>query len=157
MLTNDILAAQVSLVPPEIFLSGIPEMKQNKADSKCTSRILSHCTSLIYETSSFSKVSQKYSDIYVRSEVYSFRWMKAWKVKQCWIYLYKGNCNNDNNGLQKEWYKCVNELIQKLKEIKSLTVEMSRSLPRWYWRRRQTAASTRWWQLMPAATGWVGL
>lgn len=44
-------------------------------------------------------------------------------ISVCWIYLYKGNCNNDNNGLQKEWYKSVNELIQNFqnKEIKSLT------------------------------------
>lgn len=74
MLTSGILEAQVSLVPPEIFLIGIPEMKQNRADSKCPPHLHSHYTSLIYETSSFSKVSQKYSDICERSEVYSYEW-----------------------------------------------------------------------------------
>lgn len=74
MLTSGILEAQVSLVPPEIFLIGIPEVKQNRADSKCPPHLHSHYTSLIYETSSFSKVSQKYSDICERSEVYSYEW-----------------------------------------------------------------------------------
>lgn len=42
-------------------------------------------------------------------------------ISVCWIYLYKGNCNNDNNGLQKKGHKTVDKLIKYFKEIKSLT------------------------------------
>lgn len=159
MLTNGILEAQVSPAPPGIFLSGIPEMKQSRADSKCPLHLHSHYTSLIYETSSFPKnlqVPQKYLDNCIRCNVTSNN--VTWgNVNVYWIYLYKGNCNNYNNGLQKEWYTSVNGPIQYFKEIKCLTRGVSRNLPRWYWQHHQTDASTHWWQRMPAATGWAGL
>ncbi len=165
MLTNDILEAQVSRAPPGIFLSGIPEMKQSRADSNCPQHLHSHYTSLIYETSSFPKNLQVPPKIFGQmhpclslhmSDVTSNN--VTWcNVNVCWIYLYKGNCNNYNNGLQKEWYMSVNGPIQYFKEIKCLTRGGSRNLPRWYWRHHQTDASTHWWQRMPEATGWAGL
>lgn len=116
MLTNGILEAQVSLVPPAIFLSGIPEMKHNRADSKCPPHLHSHYTSF-YRLQVFPKYLKS-----ILTFAYALRSIASGNViSVCWIYLYKGNCNNDNNGLQKEWHKSVNKLIKYFKEIKSLT------------------------------------